>query len=322
MRPSSYKALRYTAPFLTMCFMVAGCSMFSGGPKIHTSAKGSIQLQEVADWSFEASHPAVIDHMTMLKILKGVLGEDSLNGSTKLPASGTRPMRVFSDEDAEFLAPLLAQGLSQAKPEQIVGFTVSSSAGSGADPTAGTLYVQGGSIHLTIASSSSRKASGFMPSSTARIEKAPSYASVGASGAMSLVIDYQALAKSPMPAASPMAVAPKSPVAPMIPVAKAAPKQESPAVARSLPVSTPTPADSFSPEMSNEELLNKKMDELRQARESNALKESEIKMLRKEVEWMKQELRERSDEIKAMKAGRVSARPAPKKKTAEAYPVR
>lgn len=320
MRPSSSNsALRYTAPVIAMCLMMTGCSVFSGGPKVHKSAKGSVELQEVADWSFEASHPAVIDHMTMIKIVKGVIADEA---ASTMPASGTKPMRVFSDEDAEFLAPLLAQGLSQAKPEQIVGFTVSSSAGSGAEPTAGTLYVQGSAIHLTIASSPNKKAFAFMPGSAARMEKTPAYASAGASDALSLVIDYQALAKSPMPAPVPMATAPKPMAAPMIPVAKAAPKQETPVSARPLPVSTAAQPEAAAPEMSNDELLSRKMDELRQARETNALKESEIRMLRKEVEWMKQELRERAAEMKALKSSKVSAQQAPKKKTAEAYPLR
>jgi hypothetical protein len=71
--------------------------------------------------------------------------------------------------------------------------------------------------------------------------------------------------------------------------------------------------------MSNEELLNKKMDELRQARETNKMKETEIAVLKKENAWMKQELRERNDELKARRA---SARLAQKKKAAEVYSTR
>jgi hypothetical protein len=110
---------------LSLSLVVAGCSMFSGESQVHKNAKGSVHLKEIADWSFEANHPAMIDQMTMLKIIKGVVTSQA----SKMPASGSKPMRVFSDEDAEFLAPLLAQDLSQAKPEQIVGFKVSPSAG-------------------------------------------------------------------------------------------------------------------------------------------------------------------------------------------------
>ena len=326
MRASSYtRSFQYAGTFLSLCLVVTGCSMFSGGSKLHKNAKGSVYLEEVTDWSFEASHPAVIDQITMLEVINGVMADDSMKTSTKMPASGSKPMKVFSDEDAAFLAPLLAQSLSQAKPEQIVGFTVSPSAGSGAEPTAGTLYVQQGSIYLTIAPTQSKKISGFMPSSAARIEKAPSYAAAGSTGAMSMVIDYQTLAKAPMPAPIPVAATqkfmPTSP-APVIPIAKATPKQEASAPVQAIAVSNPVSIESGSLEMSNDELLSKKSDELRQARETNKMKESEIAMLKKEVQWMKQELRERAEEMKAMKANKVSGRPAPKKKTTEAYPTR
>jgi hypothetical protein len=299
--------------------------MITGSSTLHHSAKGSVHLEEVADWSFEASHPAVIDQTTMLKVVKGVIADDAMKGSAITPASGSKPMRVFSDEDAEFLAPLLAQSVSRARPEQIVGFTVSPSAGSGTEPTAGTLYVQEGSIYLTVAASRNMKVSGFMPSSTARVEKAPPYAAVGTNGAMTMVIDYQALAKAPVPAPIPPTATakpmPASP-APVVPTAKAASKQEAPATVQAPTVGNAASKDIGSPGLSNDELLSKKLDELRLARESIKIKDSEIATLKKEVEWMKQELRQRTAEKKALKAKKAPVRSAPKKKTAEAYPTR
>ena len=153
---------QYVGALMSLSLIVAGCSMFSGEAKLHKNAKGSIYLKEIADWSFEASHPATIDQMTMLKIVKGVVIDDVQKMSGNMPASGSKPMRVFSDEDAEFLAPLLAQGLSQAKPEQIVGFKVSPSAGSGTEPTAGILYMHKGSIYLTIAPSHNQEGLGIL----------------------------------------------------------------------------------------------------------------------------------------------------------------
>jgi hypothetical protein len=272
--------------------------------------------------------------MTMLKIVKGVVTDDVQKMSGNMPASGSKPMRVFSDEDAEFLAPLLAQGLSQAKPEQIVGFKVSPSAGSGAEPTAGTLYMHKGSIHLTIAPSQNRRASGFTPSSAARLEKTPSFVALG-SGAMTMVIDYQALAKGPMPsspnaagASKPMTVTSQAAsVAPAaMPAASASAVNIAPPQEDSLLDSQESHAYSRSqfgtPELATEELLNRKLDELREAREANKLKDSEISMLKKEAAWMKQELRQRTEEVKAMKASKTAVRPAPKKKSAEAYRTR
>ncbi len=316
--PTHLRSAHYVGMLMSLTLIVAGCSMFSGEAKVHKNAKGSVYLKEIADWSFEASHPAMIDQMTMLKVIKGVVTDST----SKMPASGSKPMRVFSDEDAEFLAPLLAQGLSQAKPEQIVGFKVSPSAGSGAEPTAGTLYVHNGSIFLTLAPTQNTKSSGFVPGSVARLEKAPSFVAMG-SDAMTLAIDQQALAKAAMPGSSPVAGAPKSMPASESQAAatmRTAPVQDAGATTQDFQANGSLDSESLA--LNNDELLNKKLDELRDARKANKLKDSEIATLKKEAAWMKKELRQRSEEVKALKASKASARPAPKKKSAEAHRVR
>jgi hypothetical protein len=272
--------------FISLALIVTGCSSTS---KIGQSARGSVFLEEIMDWSFEASHPAVIDHTTLLKIVKGVYTAEDHNASMRMSAAGSKPMRVFSDEDAEFLAPLLAQGLSKAKPEQLVGFRVSSSAGSGSEPTAGSIYVRQGSIYFTI--SKGAAATTFMPESAARAEQAPPYATGGKAGVVAHVIDYHALAKAPMP--------------PALPVTKTAMPQ---ATNTKLPVAaTATAVEGEGPaEMQVQ---------LNRAKEMLVKKDTEITVLRKESDWMKRELRERDEEIKALKA---TVKTPPKKK-AEAY---
>jgi hypothetical protein len=61
---------------------------------------------------------------------------------------------------------------------------------------------------------------------------------------------------------------------------------------------------------------------LDKAREALAKKDTEITMLRKESEWMKRELRDRNEEMKAIKSTKVSAKPSLKKKPAEATQIR
>src|SRR6185436_347257 len=180
--------------------IISGCA---GGTKPVHTAKGGVCLEDVCDFSFEASHPAVIDQVTMAKIVKGIYRNDGMNGSSRMSVGGSKPMRIFSDEDAEFLSPLLAQGLAKAKPEQLVWFRVSSSAGSGSEPTTGSIYVQKGSLFLTV--SKGAGATTFMPESAARAEQAPPYAAGGRAGVTVQVIDYHALAQAPMPPALPIA---------------------------------------------------------------------------------------------------------------------
>jgi len=283
-----------------LALVISGCA---SGTKLAHNAKGSVYLEEVTDWSFEASHPAVIDQQTITKIIKGLYSSDGQSGSSRMSAGGSKPMRTFSDEDAEFLSPLLAQGLSKAKPDQLVGFRVSSSAGSGSEPTTGSIYVQKGSIHLTIGKGS--KSTGFIPESVVHTEPAPAYAAGGALGAMAMIIDYHALAKAPMPAAMPIAKATQStPVGSMIAAA-------------------PTKAQMVSDSAAQEPGQNDPMySELGKAKEALAKKDTEITMLRKESEWMKRQLRDRDAEIKAIKSTKVSAKPAPKKKPVEATQIR
>jgi len=276
-----------------LTLVISGCA---GGTKLAHNAKGSVYLEEVTDWSFEASHPAAIDQLTITKIVKGLYSNDSMSGSSGMSAGGSKPMRIFSDEDAEFLSPLLAQGLAKARPEQLVGFRVSSSAGSGSEPTTGSIYVQKESIYLTIGKGA--KPTGFMPESAARTEPAPAYAAGGALGAMVMIIDYHALAMAPMPAAMPI-----TPIAPMM--------AASPAKAQMV-------SDRVGQEAVEGEFMAQKLSDLRIAKEALAKKDSEINMLRKESAWMKRELRDRDEEIKALRSMKVSAKSAPKKKPAQA----
>ena len=284
-------------------FIISGCA---GGTKLAHNSTGSVYLEEVSSWSYEASHPAVIDQLTISKIVKGLYRNDDRSGSSRMPAGGSKPMRIFSDEDAEFLSPLLAQGLSKAKPEQLVGFRVSSSAGSGSEPTTGSIFVQNGSIHLTIQRDA--ESLGFMPESAAHIEPAPAYITGGAPGAMTMIIDYHALASAPMPAAMP--VAKTTPVIPTAPPIAAAPAKTQVFSASSGQVA------------GQDEFMAQKLFDLRTAKEALAKKDSEITMLRKEAEWMKRELRDRDEEMKALRLTKVSVKATPKKKPAQATRTR
>ena len=279
--------------------VVSGCA---GGAKLTDNAKGSVYLEEVTDLSFEASHPAAIDQQTITKVVKGIYRNDGMNGSSRMSVGGSKPMRIFSDEDAEFLSPLLAQGLAKAKPEQLVWFRISSSAGSGSEPTTGSIYVQKESIYLTIGKG--LQATDFMPESAARTELAPAYAADGVPDAITMVIDYHALATAPMPAAMPTVKTP--PIAPITSTMAA--------------VSEKTEAGSLSvpQEAGQGDFIAQKLTDLKKANEALYKKDTEIMMLRKESEWMKRELRNRDEEINAMRSMKAYSKLAPKKNAAQA----
>ena len=79
----------------------AGCSStappFSNKPPC--SLKGSVRLEEVADWEFEASHPSSIDVATRRDLLRAVVIAEAQTDMSNLPVDGSKPMTVFSDED-------------------------------------------------------------------------------------------------------------------------------------------------------------------------------------------------------------------------------
>ncbi|MGH7183070.1 MAG: hypothetical protein ACREJN_13975 [Nitrospiraceae bacterium] len=274
--------------------VISGCA---GGTNLSNTSKGGVYLEEVSDFSFEASHPAIIDPATIAKIIKGIYHNDGMNGSSRMSVGGSKPMRIFSDEDADFLSPLLAHGLAKAKPEQLVWFRVSSSAGSGSEPTTGSLYVQNGSLYLTIGKGT--KPTDFMPETAAHTEPAPTYAADGAVDAVTMVVDYHALTTAPMPAAMP--ITKTTPSITIAPTVAAVP--ENPAVISA----------SSEQAAGQDDAMAQKINELTKAHEALYKKDTEIMMLRKESEWMKRELRNRNEEIQAMRSMKVYSRPTAKK---------
>lgn len=298
-RPIMHRLLGIVA----LVLIVTGCA---NGTYVGQNATASVYLEEVTDWSFDASHPVVIDQLTIAKAIKGLYRTDRQSGPSRIPVGGSDPTRVFSDEDAESMTPMLAQGLSWARPDQLVGFRVSSSPGSDTALTVGSIYVRNGSIYLTI--SKGNKPTGFAPESAAHTEKAPAYATRDALGAMSMVIDYRALNATSIPADGPTAKA--VPISPM----------------PSMPTAAPAKAQAISHKMSQGAEESGAMTHTRRewdnVHEELARKDSEIVMLRKESEWMKRELRERDEAIKSIKKMTVSTKPAPKKKPAEATRMR
>jgi hypothetical protein len=301
-------------PIMQNLVGIAACAMFisgcAGGTEttVGQNTRGTVYLEEVSNWSFEAGHPAVIDQLTIAKVVKGLYRNDDMSKSSRMPAGGSKPMRIFSDEDTEFLSPLLAQGLSKAKPEQLVGFRVSSSAGSGSEPITGSIYVQKGSIYVTIEDGPAPTS--FIPEATAHLEAAPAHIAGDAIGAMTMVIDYHALAKAPMPEAMPTAKTPS--VAPVItPLMGSAPAKTQAATSANV-----------GQEIVPDEIQAQRLSDMKVAKEALAKKDSEIAMLRKESQWMKRMLRDRDEEIKALRLTKVSGKQSPKKKPAHATRVR
>jgi hypothetical protein len=118
----------------------------------------------------QAAHPITLSPGIIARVLRGVHIRDNRSTLQALFAAQPNLVRAFSDEDANFLAPLISTALAQAAPDQQVGFRIvqtglpsysqkaGAALGSSEPPlslspketTAGTLYAHGRSLHLSL----------------------------------------------------------------------------------------------------------------------------------------------------------------------------
>ena len=149
---------------------------------IHSSERGVVYVERIPDRSFHASHPTTLAADTMARVLRGVIVKDGRGVLGNLAASANKPeaIRAFGDEDVEYLAPLLVEGLTKAASDQQIGFRIvkigvpiqsqsgglvfclsdvrfpgvcdseQPQGGVSEESTAGSLYTYGRSLYLTL----------------------------------------------------------------------------------------------------------------------------------------------------------------------------
>jgi hypothetical protein len=116
---------------------------------IHESERGAVYVERFPDLSFQAAHPITLSADTMARVLRGVVVKKDRGLLGYLVAGKPEAVRAFRDEDVEYLAPLLAEGLTRAASDQQVGFRVVQT-GAPAESTKGSLYAYGRSLYLTL----------------------------------------------------------------------------------------------------------------------------------------------------------------------------
>ncbi|TKS59833.1 MAG: hypothetical protein EWM72_02018 [Nitrospira sp.] len=292
-------------PNLIQCLLTTGCLSLimagcAGTPSpvttIHQDSRSAVFLQNVSDRSYRAAHPIKLEETTVASVLRGVHTEENadftLFVSKALKSYVPSDTRAFSEDDIAVLTPYLTSALAQAAPNQRVGFrlhyalvipTQSQKASQNMDTTAGHLFADGLSLHLTLTQHRPGKVDAskkdkepktlpdptglrdrqvkFIPETAVRPETSDWFEP---SDDRTLVIDYQLLAKL---LATPPAVQPVPPT----PAPVAQPVQPAP--------SMPAPVGKSDPDLQafKEELkaLQKKLDE--QNAELQKLKKSSTK---------------------------------------------
>lgn len=301
--------------------VAVGCSATTASVQQRTGQpQASVRLEEVADWEFEASHPSSLEIETLRDLLRAVVISDAPTDLSNLPVDGSKPMTVFSDEDVQYLAPLLAQALSQAQPEYVVAFRLSSSAGSGVEPTAGTLYVHNDRLYLTITehqgtlqkvestwfgSGRPARVVSIAPASAGRIEQAVPATVQGKQQLKSLAIDYRLFAKKADPGPAQAKDAFASSVTPTqvmpAPAMAAAHSGERPVNFRP---SMPAPAEekiAANVPPVGDARMSETLQELQDARDAMARKDAKINALRRDLESMRVQLETKDKELRAVK---------------------
>ena len=176
---------------------------------IHESDRGAVYVERIPDRSFQAAHPITLSADTLARVLRGVAVKEDRGPFGNIIIGRPRAVPAFRDEDIQFLAPLLAEGLARAASDQQVGFQVIQPGMS--ETTKGSIYAYGQSLYLTVpwmVPLSRNQAGGpalpptilFIPDSAKR----PDTYRDARSNEMTLVIDYGLLASLPTDLGAPL----------------------------------------------------------------------------------------------------------------------
>jgi hypothetical protein len=110
----------------------------------------------MADQSIQATQPITLEPTLIAQVLKGMAVQDQERGIQRLLAGRSSPVPVFSDDQIQFLAPLLAEGLRTAAPTERIAYRVQTThpgsmlESSITETTTGSLYAYGRQLYITL----------------------------------------------------------------------------------------------------------------------------------------------------------------------------
>jgi hypothetical protein len=143
-----------------LCFTGTACSTTAPTEKIlFEDPRGTVSLQTMSDRSIRATHPIRLEPALLVQLLTGLKVHDERLGPHRYVAGfavqpSTNP--VFTEEQIQFLAPLLAEGLRMAAPDERIEYRVqtiyegSILESSTTESTAGSLYAHGRQLFVIL----------------------------------------------------------------------------------------------------------------------------------------------------------------------------
>jgi hypothetical protein len=152
----TFHASRFTIPLVLLCLLSTACSTGQTGKVLFEDQRGVVSFQPMSDESLLASHPINLDPTILAKLLKGMGVQEQERGLQRILAGPSTAIPVFSDDQIQFLAPLLAEGLRTATPDQRIEYRIhqtregSMLESSTTETTAGFLYAYGRSLFVVL----------------------------------------------------------------------------------------------------------------------------------------------------------------------------
>lgn len=288
----------------TVCLIAAACSTTPPVAKVlFEDPRGTVFLQQIPDRSFQASHPINLEPALIARLLSGVLIQERRRALQAILSGSPSPIPVFSAEEVQFLAPLLAKALATAAPDQVAGFLLTSPRPGASlleyaatETTAGSLYAHDLSLGFSLSqyryaptrtsteniahrrlpdsSGLSDRVLLFNPTQAQRSDSIPR-PPVGMSGEQFLAIDYRILQQSSPSAATPQPIAapPNRKTEPIRQDPSATPPSEIPAHAT--------------------RTLEQRDEEIHALKDLVIKKDLELETIKKELQSLRQELHDR-----------------------------
>jgi hypothetical protein len=163
MTPSSQHSVRKLSRrplfFLALfCVVSTACGTTAlTGKILFDDPRGTVSLQTISDRSIQATHPINLEPALLAQVLKGIEVQDQGDRLfQRLLAGPSSPVPAFSEEQIQFLAPLLAEGLRKAAPDEHIEYRVQTMyegsifESSTTETTAGSLYAYGRQLYVTL----------------------------------------------------------------------------------------------------------------------------------------------------------------------------
>lgn len=140
-----------------VCLVGTACGITGPtGKIIFDDPRGTVSLQTISDRSIQANHPINLDPNLIAQLLRGIGIQEQEHGLQKLITRPSAPVPVFSDDQIRFLAPLLAEGLRTATPDERIEYRVNAThkgyalESSTTETTAGYLYAYGRQMYVIL----------------------------------------------------------------------------------------------------------------------------------------------------------------------------